>query len=422
MSSLMATKERIKAIIDKAIEAGFEEGMERDQLGDSIYLFFLTRNNIESPRIDNLIDWMNSHVENILNQRHLSRFVDRQITSALLGYYSLKLIGRLRTKVDIDKVDELLSKFTTDDSFFNNFTYSVLILLSLSEERNNIHLFNRVLDWVKKSVQRGAFFNDAKNLVFTSMLLHTMNAHDELKALVETCLERVSKNIERFDEKIYYAWVLWNYRAIVEDRDLSKIIEVTKTALENVVTTLGEEMVDSSIMEMYGFDTKPEGLSKILLGTSLDLLIKFEYSRIMLSVPNLVYVEQKLTSLGWREAYRELYRALVAFEDGRMPDCCNNLRMGLITVWIKVCENLEGKSMQVQVGKTVDMGPLNKCLKQHGLSEDSIGMIGRTWSYVSDRAHIEKRGGQAPPESEVRYGVQLTFATVEYLLKFAEKR
>ena len=181
--------------------------------------------------------------------------------------------------------------------------------------------------------------------------------------------------------------------------------------------TLGEEVVDEPVMEMYGSDTKPEGFSKILLGTSLDLLMKFNASRIMLSVPNRVYVEQKLTSLRWREAWRELDRALEAFEDGRMPDCCNNLRMGLITAWIKVCEKLEGKPMPVQVGKTVDIGPLNKCLKEHGLPDDSIGMIGRTWSYVSDRSHIEKKGGQAPSELEVRYGIQLSFATIEHLLR-----
>jgi len=218
MSSLMATQEKIKTIIDKAIGAGFEEGAERDQLGDSIYLYFLTRNKIESPAMDNLIDWMNSHVENVLNQRQLSRFVDRQVTSALLGYHSLKSTGRLRTEVDVDGVADLLSEFMSNDSFFENLTYSTLILLSLSEEKNKISSFNRVLDWIRKSVQREALFNDAKNLVFVSMLLDATNSHDELKALVRACLERVSKNVERFDDRIYYAWVLWNYRAIVEDR------------------------------------------------------------------------------------------------------------------------------------------------------------------------------------------------------------
>jgi hypothetical protein len=418
MSGLSVVEEKIRSMVDKEIEASFGSETERrvDPLGDSLYLFFLTRNKIESRAVDTLIDWMNSWIDTILNQRKFSRFVDREITSALLAYYTLKNIARLRTEVSIDKLVTLLSEFVTDESFFNNFTYSALILLSLVEQRNKFPMFNKVFEWIRRNIRREAFFNDGKNLVFTSLLLHMTKAEDDLKGLVRTCFEKAVKNLVRFDDRIYYAWVLWNNRRIMEERNLPKIITFTKDTLENVTKMFDVEELDEFVMEMYGYDTEPEKFSKILLGTTLDLLISFNASRIMLSIPNRVYVEQKLLSLGWREAWNELDKALEAFENERMPDCCNNLRMGLITIWIKVCESLEGKPIPIGAGKTVDIGPLNKCLREHGLPEDSIGMIGRTWSYVSDRAHIEKRGGQAPSQLEVRYAIQLAFATIEHLL------
>jgi hypothetical protein len=419
MSSLAIMEEKIRSIIDKEVEASFGLGMERreDPLGDSIYLYFLMRNRIESRAVDALIDWMNSWIDIILNQRKFSRFVDREVTSAILGYYVLKNIARLRTEVNIDKLVALLSKFVIDESFFNNFTYSTLILFSLVDQRNKVPMFNKVFEWVRRNIRREALFNDGKNLVFASLLLDAINAQDELKRLVRACFERVEKNMIRFDNRVYYAWVLWNNRKIMEERDFGKVINFTKDALENVTRMFGMEESDESVIEIYGYNTEPEKFSKILLGTTLDLLISFNTSRVMLSVPNIVYIEQKLISLGWRECWRELDKALEAFEDERISDCCNNLRMGLITIWIKVCEKLEGKPIDVQVGKTIDIKLLNKCLKEHGLPEDTVGMLDRTWSYVSERAHIEKRGGQAPSQFEVRYGIQLVFATIEYLLR-----
>jgi hypothetical protein len=419
MSSLRVMEEKIRSIIDKEIQSSFGLEIERreDPLGNSIYLFFLTRNKIESRAVDALIDWTNSWIDIILNQRKFSRFVDKEVTSALLGFYALKSVGRLRIEVDTDKLVGLISEFVTDDSFFDNFTYTTLILFSLVKQRSKIPMFNRLFEGIRRNLHKEALFNDVKNLIFASLLLEAINAQDDLKRLVRACFEKVEKNAVRFDDRVYYAWVLWYNRRIMEERDLPKIINFTKDALENTARIFGTEELDESVIEMYGYDTEPEKFPKMLLGTTLDLLISFNASRIMFPVPNIVYIEQKLSSLGWREAWRELDKALEGFEDGRMSDCCNNLRMGLIIVWIKVCEKLEGKPIPTQVGKTVDIGPLNKCLETHGLPEDTIGMVSRTWSYVSDRAHIEKRGGQAPSELEVRYGIQLAFATIEHLLR-----
>lgn len=128
------------------------------------------------------------------------------------------------------------------------------------------------------------------------------------------------------------------------------------------------------------------------------------------------FVLSKLESLGWNDARRELDRAIKAFDDGRMPDCCNNLRMGLMTVLAKIYEILEEKQLPIQPGKTVDITPLTKSLESHGYAADFLGLIRQTWSFVSERAHVDKRSGQAPAEHDAEYALQITFAAVRYSL------
>ena len=168
---------------------------------------------------------------------------------------------------------------------------------------------------------------------------------------------------------------------------------------------------------MYGANTKP-GFSKILLATALDLIIDFNDSGIAISLPSRVFIQQKLQELSWIDIARELDNALKAFEEGRTGDCCNNLRMGLITALVKIYELFERQQAPTPPGKTTDIGPLMNTLEQHGFSGDNCSMIRRTWSYVSERAHIEKRSGKLPQESETRYAIQTTFAAIEFLLRF----
>jgi hypothetical protein len=412
MINLTAIEEKIRTVIDDDIEANFG----KDPFGDSVYLWFLAKNKIESHAIDNLIDWMNSWIEGILNEGKFSRFVDREFTSALFGYVSLKSIDRLRTKVNINRLNDMISKFVVDDSFFNNFTYSTIILLSLADVKDKVSVFNRVFNRIMKSIDREVIFNDAKNLVFVSVLLDRLDQQDKLRKLVDLCFERVSKSNIRYNDKIYYAWILWNYKTLREERDLPKILDFTRNTLENITRIFGEE-IDESVIEMYGYDEKV-GFSKILLGTTLDLLINFNKERAISLGINQAYIKQKLVSLGWKNAWRELDRAIRAFEENRTADCCNNLRMGLITTLVKAYEHFEKQQAPTLPGKTTDITPLIKSLQKHKVPKDATSMIRQSWSYVSERAHIEKRGGIQPSRPETLYGLQVTFAAVEFILKF----
>lgn len=62
-----------------------------------------------------------------------------------------------------------------------------------------------------------------------------------------------------------------------------------------------------------------------------------------------------------------------------------------------------------------------KAVKDGGVPDDVVGLVSRTWSLLSERAHIEKKGAVQPLESEVIYGLQLTLAAIEYLLRTTRK-
>jgi hypothetical protein len=60
----------------------------------------------------------------------------------------------------------------------------------------------------------------------------------------------------------------------------------------------------------------------------------------------------------------------------------------------------------VKSGKTVDIAPLVKALKDRGLPDDIVGLISRTWSLLSERAYVEKKGAVQPKQTNsARTGV-----------------
>jgi len=422
MRSLFATEEQIISMIDEDIENSIIRKIEEeDPLGYSVYLFFLTRNKINTRAVEVLIDWMNFWVDIILNQRKFSRFVDREFTSAILGYYTLTSINRLKTQVDMDKVVELLRIFIVNGSFFNNFTYTILIMLSMVEQKEKLPEFTRIFEWIKNNVQKEFFFNDGKNLVFTSLLLDINKEYNVLYELVKRCIDRIEKNQIRFDDMIYYAWVLWNYRKFVDTRTRQKFVHITKEVLVNSTRIFQEEKFDEDLFEVYGYDTKSKKFSKIWLSVTLDLVRNFNKTEHEILEIDTHYIENKLNSLGWYEVWKNLANALDAFENERMSECCNDLRGALTTLLVKIYEKLKHESPPIKEGRGLNIGLLTKCMVEHGLSKEEEGMIGSLWSYLSDKVHIEKRGGKEPTEDDVRFALRITYILVERLLSFVSK-
>ncbi|MGB9614050.1 MAG: hypothetical protein ACPL3B_00915 [Fervidobacterium sp.] len=419
MSDLLEIENKIKAYIEKEIyQTNFTE-RPRDPLGFSIYAFFLLKNKVASPALDNMIDWINSWIDIIINKEELSRFVDREITSALFGYYALKTNGLLKISVSENKLIKLLSSSISDNLYFGNLTYSILILLSLTDKRSELPFFDRIIERIKDNIEGRTIINDAKNLVFTSLLLEKLKERSSLNKLVDICFRKIAESDVRFDDRIYYSWVVWNYRKAME-KDLPTIRNFVEDTLKNSFSVFEEKEIDDSIKEVYGIETKV-GISRIMLATYLDLLIDFNKTEIEISPFSYAYIKQRLIDFGWTQAWTEFELGIKEFKEERLPECCNSLRMGLLIVWKNVCEKLEKKEILVSPGKTVDIAPLKKCLENHNFPADAIGLIERSWAYVSERAHIEKRK-ESLSDYEVRFGIQLTFSVVEYLLRFISQQ
>jgi len=415
MEDLTKIEKELKRVINKDIEASLESKKQRkDPLGDSIYLFFLLKNNIESSAVDDLIDRMNLWVESVLSREQYTRFVDRDLTSALLGYHSLRSVNRLAIKIDIEKVNEILSKFLVNDLVFGDITYSAIILYSLANQKDEVPIFSQVLNRIKKEID-APLFNDAKNFVFVSMLLDKLGIRDHLKKLVNLCFERFQKNDVPFDDRVYYAWTLWNYRKIRE-KNIARIADFVQETLKNATQIISKEIIEEPVTELYGQDIILSP-SRILLATTLDLLMTFKHDYFALILPNLQYIEPELRKLGWNEVLEQIDKALTEFENGQTSTCCYSLRMGLFMMLDRVHKTLTGESIPSRPGKSPSIEPVIKLLKQHGFDEQMIGLIKSVWAYATERGHIEKKGGQKPPEDETMWILRMVLATIEFLLR-----
>lgn len=139
--------------------------------------------------------------------------------------------------------------------------------------------------------------------------------------------------------------------------------------------------------------------------------------------PNFVVIMRAISLNKWEPIRNELEKASRGLGEDRYSDVCNNLRMGLVALWRKVDEQLSGQQVLIdQSGKTTDIAPLIKILKEKEIPDDTIGLITRTWSFLSERAHIDKKGAVQPSKADTLYGFQLSLAAIEFLLRILHSK
>jgi len=129
------------------------------------------------------------------------------------------------------------------------------------------------------------------------------------------------------------------------------------------------------------------------------------------------FIERVLKTRKWDDIWALIKNAETALDDGKTIDCCNALRMALISVWAKVFEIVTGEKLPIEKGKTPDVGTLAGRLAQKGASEDSLSVIKRIWSYVSELAHVEKAEARPPDLIDTSLAFRLTIAAIPYLLR-----
>jgi hypothetical protein len=288
----METLETVGKLVSNRITNDLEQVNElirvsRDPIGYSVYLYFLLKNKIRSVEVDNLIDWMNSWVENILIQRNFSRFIDRELASSFFAFFSLKAFGRLRINVKVENLEELFSEYIEDEHFFSNFMLSTIIALSLADFKDKIKEYPSLLGWIKTQIDEKNVFNDAKNLVFASILFERLGIKNYIKKAFDYCYERLLENTIPYYDELYYAYVMWKFRSLKEkSEDLQKIREFTGESIENAKISMHKEE-DESVKEIYGIDMKKGAskisVSKIYLGVFIDMQNDFSEKTVKVS-------------------------------------------------------------------------------------------------------------------------------------------
>jgi hypothetical protein len=129
------------------------------------------------------------------------------------------------------------------------------------------------------------------------------------------------------------------------------------------------------------------------------------------------FIERVLKAQKWDDIWALMKSAEGSLDGGKTIDCCNALRMSLMSVWAKVCEVVTGEKVSLDKGKTPDVGILANYLTQRGVSEQSIAVIRRVWSYISELAHVEKAEARPPSTADTSFAFGLTVPCILYLLR-----
>ncbi|AFU58874.1 hypothetical protein Ngar_c19420 [Candidatus Nitrososphaera gargensis Ga9.2] len=249
--------------------------VEKDPLGNAIYLFFISRNKIKTSITENLIDWANSYVHTVLGQHKLSRFQDKDVTSAILCYYSLKQLDCLKVVVDVKLIDSLLDRYCSRDRYFDEFTHSCIILFSLYDIKEGITSYQKVLASILKAVNSPEVMNDPKNLVFSAILLDATQDVQLLKNLLHITLGHINEKSIPYNDSIYYAWLVWQYKELFEKNALTRVRGYVREVIEGLRWSLIEKEELEEIESIYGREEGPMVLSKIQISVSLDLVSSY---------------------------------------------------------------------------------------------------------------------------------------------------
>ncbi len=133
--------------------------------------------------------------------------------------------------------------------------------------------------------------------------------------------------------------------------------------------------------------------------------------------PSATIVKGILMERKWQEVWEQLEKANVAaLSKDKLNEACYNLRAALVLLLLRVCKALSHSEVSFDVGKSTDISELIRILKEHGVPDDLTGFINRTWSFLSERGHIERKGATQPPPPEVSFGFNQTMILIMYLL------
>jgi hypothetical protein len=255
---------KIRSELDMIFEI---EDLRRDPIGTAIYLHFYLENRRRGPDIDALISWMNEWVHDILNNENISRSVDVEVTSAIMGYSTLRKNRKLKKTINIEKINKILSRYFENNHYFQNFTLSVFIGYALVQYKEMIENYYDLISWIKNMSFNESVLSDGKNIAFSFLLFKDLNEHKIIDEIFKYCNGKIQNNDIMFSDELYYSYVLWNNKDLLKNRSQLRYM---RRFVEDSLLNAKEHI------EKYDINN----VSKIYKGIFIDLINKFEKNTI----------------------------------------------------------------------------------------------------------------------------------------------
>lgn len=117
----------------------------------------------------------------------------------------------------------------------------------------------------------------------------------------------------------------------------------------------------------------------------------------------------------WQDVWASFEQAEDCLSQRKLAGCCDNLRRGLINLWIKVCEALSGQPVYLDAGKATDVRQLKERLKAY-TPDYTIALLTQAWSLASELSKTERRAGAEPPLNQVVLAYRMTYAAAAFLV------
>lgn len=240
-----------------------------DPFGYCNYLFFLLKNNLENKNLDNLVDWMNSYIREVVINKKISKSADSEITVALFGYYILNKFERLTLSLTAKEIEDVLNPHLEDDGtlFKRNFSYTLAVTLSLLPMKTSLSSWSKMRKAIDEAYSDRKLLCDPKNLVYYNLLLEEEDKKKELSELAKYVAQIIGANGIKTYDKPYYLWVAWKNKKF-----LKKELVVIKTKIANSI----ENFLDN-------LEVSDEPQSKIIKSLFFDMALGFSNRAVLVS-------------------------------------------------------------------------------------------------------------------------------------------
>lgn len=249
-------KQTIQILRKHIIEDLQTTDYNRDPFGYCNYLLFLLENNFEHDCLDNLVDWMNTFVREVIVEKKISRSADNEITTAIFGHYILEKHKRLHTEIAVEQINDVLEGYIDDKGLYfkQNITYTICLAISLFNERSRIYDWEKMRNALCEEYKENNLQRDPKNLCYYNLLLEIENRKKKLHEFSKWVADILIKNETSTRDKPYYLWIAWRNRCYIK-KEFKIIKNKITTSLDNFLINIQtEEEPQSKIIKSLYYD------------------------------------------------------------------------------------------------------------------------------------------------------------------------